>query len=84
MEVLKRSLQGGGDAPAARKSAKRAGGQGRSADRRAKKSAARKSSAGDLSAKSKEELYEEAKKLDIEGRSEMSKQELITAIRRSA
>jgi hypothetical protein len=31
--------------------------------------------------RTKEELYEQAQKLDIEGRSEMSKKELITALR---
>ena len=34
-----------------------------------------------LENRSKEDLYDEAKKLDIEGRSDMSKKELIDAIR---
>jgi DNA end-binding protein Ku len=38
----------------------------------------------ELSEKSKSELYERAKELDIEGRSHMSKKELIDAIRKSA
>ncbi|HET7273600.1 MAG TPA: Ku protein [Longimicrobiaceae bacterium] len=40
-----------------------------------------KGSGDDLAASSKAELYEKAKKLDIPGRSEMSKDELVTAIR---
>jgi hypothetical protein len=35
-----------------------------------------------LEARSKEELYNRAKQLDIEGRSSMSKSELVKAIRR--
>lgn len=73
MEVLKRSLQGnaqGGDAKkTARKSAKRASGT---------------EATGALSGRSKDELYERAKKLDIPGRSGMTKDELIRAIERSA
>jgi DNA end-binding protein Ku len=42
------------------------------------------STASDLEGRSKSELYEEAKKLDIPGRSGMSKEDLIEAIRRSA
>jgi DNA end-binding protein Ku len=38
----------------------------------------------DLEARSKQELYELAKDLDIEGRSRMTKEDLIRAIRRSA
>lgn len=70
MEVLKRSLQG--------KAPPRAAGGGKRASTGAKKSA------DDLSALSKEELYERAKKLDIEGRSSMTKKQLIDAIRKSA
>lgn len=36
-----------------------------------------------LEARSKDELYNRAKELDIEGRSRMSKDELLKAIRRS-
>lgn len=39
---------------------------------------------GDLAAMTKRELIEQAKKLDIEGRSTMDKQELVKAIRKSA
>jgi DNA end-binding protein Ku len=58
MEMLQRSLQGGGGSP-------------------------RKESGGKapLESRSKAELYEEAKALDIPGRSEMSKEELVEAIR---
>jgi DNA end-binding protein Ku len=41
----------------------------------------RRSSNGDLVSKSKEELYELAKKADIPGRSDMSKEELVEALR---
>jgi DNA end-binding protein Ku len=43
--------------------------------------APRRSSNGDLAGKSKEELYELAKKADIPGRSEMSKDQLVEALR---
>lgn len=36
---------------------------------------------GRLESRSKEELYEEAKEIGIEGRSDMSKDELVKAIR---
>lgn len=39
--------------------------------------------AADLESMSKEELYERAKRLEIEGRSKMSKKELVRALRRS-
>jgi DNA end-binding protein Ku len=41
----------------------------------------RRSSNGDLASKSKEDLYELAKKADIPGRSDMSKEELVEALR---
>jgi DNA end-binding protein Ku len=41
----------------------------------------RRSSNGDLKSRSKDELYELAKKADIPGRSEMSKDELVEALR---
>ena len=77
MQVLKESLastaEGGGDTkrpagrpPEGRHTTAKAGG------RPAKK---------DLMERTKEELYERAKELDISGRSSMSKQELIEAIR---
>ena len=66
MEALKRSLAGGGRRPP-----QRARGDGKNQQpRRAVQSK-----------KSKEDLYEQAKKLDIPGRSRMSKEELIEAIR---
>lgn len=37
--------------------------------------------ASDYEDRTKEELYEQAKKIDIEGRSEMTKDELIEALR---
>jgi DNA end-binding protein Ku len=40
-----------------------------------------RSSSGDLESRSKDELYELAKKADIPGRSEMSKDELVEALR---
>jgi DNA end-binding protein Ku len=43
-----------------------------------------RSTPSDLEARSKQELYELAKDLDIEGRSRMTKEDLIRAIRRSA
>ena len=43
--------------------------------------APRRSRNGDLEGKSKDELYELAKKVDIPGRSEMSKDELVEALR---
>jgi DNA end-binding protein Ku len=76
MAVLKRSLQG--ESGSATTITKRSGNGKRASNGRGKKRA------GDLAAKSKDELYREAKKLDIEGRSEMTKDELIEAIRRSA
>lgn len=52
---------------------------------RTTKAAAKSSSKGDrLSHLSKQELYERAKKADIEGRSSMTKEQLIRALRRSA
>ena len=77
MAVLKRSLQGERVAATAEKRA--ANGKRAKASR-----GARKKAADDLAAKSKDELYRKAKKLDIDGRSEMTKEELIEAIRRSA
>jgi hypothetical protein len=38
----------------------------------------------DLESRSKQELYDLAKALDIEGRSRMTKEDLMRAIRRSA
>lgn len=69
MEVLKRSLA-------------EAGGTG---GRKAAKKAAKKTGRGatDLAALSKEELYEQAKRLDLPGRSGMSKRQLVTALQQA-
>ena len=59
----------------------------KAASKTASKTASKSSSkakAADLREKSRAELYEQAKKLDIPGRSEMSKDQLAAAIRRSA
>lgn len=75
MELLQRSLQGDGSDT----------GGGSSRKKPKKKSRAKSVSRDDdLEASSRTELYEKAKKLDIPGRSSMSKEELIEAIRRSA
>lgn len=69
MEVLKRSLQGGG-AGARRPRSAADGSDG--------------SGGEDLSTLTKAELYERAQELDISGRSSMNKGQLVEAIRRSA
>ncbi len=59
------------------------GGSGRAESGRSKRGgsrAPRSAPAGDLSGLSREELYEEAKRRDISGRSKMSKQDLIAAL----
>ena len=78
MQVLKRSLKEG--AAEEKPSGRRNGASGRQQKNAAKapRSAARR---GDLEGSSKSELYERAKRLDIPGRSSMSKDELIEAIR---
>jgi DNA end-binding protein Ku len=72
----------GGGSGAKKSAAKKSAGGGSGA----RKSAGAKKSAGgaDLSESSRAELLERAKKLDISGRSSMSKDELVKAIRRSA
>ena len=91
MEVLKRRLAGanGGSASSTTGRAKGAAKRARSGKdaNSAKGSKSARDGAGkaaDLDALSKKELYERAKKLDIPGRSDMDKKELIRAIRRSA
>ena len=69
MEELKRRMKGGGTGSSEREAP-------------SKDAASRKTP--DLESRSKEELYEMAKDLDIEGRSKMTKAELLRAIRRSA
>jgi DNA end-binding protein Ku len=73
MEVLKRSLQR--PEPGAR----RAGGPERRQGRQPSRGRP-----GDLGSMTKAELYERARALDIEGRSGMTKEELIRALRRTA
>jgi DNA end-binding protein Ku len=72
MRVLKESLEEVGPAPVG---AVPPGGAPRGGAKR------RKSRYGTLSEASKAELYEQAKELDISGRSSMTKEELIEAIR---
>lgn len=77
LEVLRRSLgEGEEDGGTARRGPQRAGRKG------AGDAAA--TGAGDLARRTKAELYERAKELDIPGRSSMTKDELVRAIRRSA
>jgi DNA end-binding protein Ku len=103
MEVLKRSLQGAGnatgDSGGRRSTAAR--GAGRTASRKKRPAAAKTGSrkgtatasrtragskwtASHLRKQSKDELYETAKELNIDGRSSMTKDELIDAIRNAA
>jgi DNA end-binding protein Ku len=80
MELLKRRLQGIPDEPASSSGPKKAAGGAKKASGGAKKTAG----GANLSDSSRAELYERAKALDIPGRSAMSRDELIKAIRRSA
>jgi DNA end-binding protein Ku len=95
--TAKRSASGGSGAKKSASTAKKSAAGGSGAKKSAaKKSASAKRSAGggsrskkssddaDLSESSRAELLERAKKLDITGRSSMSKDELVKAIRRSA
>ena len=86
MEELKRRMKGAASeepakAEGPRKSARAAAKKGRSKGRSA---AASKSDDEDLESRSKQQLYEMAQDLDIEGRSRMTKDELVRAIQRSA
>ncbi len=81
MAVLKRSLEGARERKSergARSSGKRSSPAGDST----RKTSAKKSSgaSGDLSELSKDELYERAQQLDIEGRSSMNKAQLVRAL----
>lgn len=80
MEVLKRSLEGARDRKSERAAPKRAPRKG--AAKSAGKSAAKRGG-GDLSALSKDELYERAQALDIEGRSGMTKAQLVRALEKA-
>ena len=73
MDVLKRSLQGGG---AEARTPKRSGDSGRSGTAT--------DAGGNLDELTKAELYERAQELEISGRSSMNKEELVEAIRTSA
>ena len=89
MEMLQRSLavrdSDGDEDSAPSRPAKKPGSSGRSSSKstatKSKPAGARKSQ---LQAKSKAELYRQATELEIEGRSGMSKEQLIEAIQRSA
>lgn len=93
MEVLKRSLQGASSGTAKR-AAKRDGaesgaGKKSGASKAGSSTAASSKASGKwtrshLAKQSKDELYEEAKKLDIQGRSSMTKEQLIEAIQGAA
>lgn len=76
MAALKRSLSG--------EDASRGGESGRRADAASREAGAEGSGSGasppDLASRTKAELYEEAKRRDIEGRSRMSKDELVRAL----
>lgn len=58
--------------------------EGRSAARASDRSASAASSEPDLAEMSKDELYEEAQRLEIPGRSKMDKDELVTAIEKAS
>ncbi|MGH7566005.1 MAG: Ku protein [Gemmatimonadota bacterium] len=89
MEELKRRMKGGGTAPP-RRAAPSRGAASRNAspskDGGGKRGrpASKDRAAAELESRSKEELYEMAKDLDIDGRSKMTKDELVSAISRSA
>jgi DNA end-binding protein Ku len=86
MEVLKRSLQGGGKAETTRPRSAQAKNRRPRAAKTGKADARRRTAAeaAPLEELSKGELYDRAKELDIPGRSGMSKEELITAIERAS
>ncbi|HEX2205719.1 MAG TPA: Ku protein [Longimicrobium sp.] len=83
MEILKRRMREAADedAPAASGGGAPSRGGGRS---KGSKAADGGDGGEDLDEQSRAELYERAKELDIPGRSSMSKDELVKAIRRSA
>lgn len=90
MEVLKQRLRGEETALAGRGAARgqtRGEGAGRRPPRRADRATGggrRDTGGDDLTSLSKQELYERAQALDISGRSGMSKNDLIRAIRRAS
>lgn len=79
MEVLKQRMRGRAEQP----SPPGRRGQGRSRKQPVEPAAARRAQ-GPLAAWPKKQLYERARELNVSGRSNMSKDELIEAIRRSA
>ena len=93
MEILKRRLQGEQEEPAAesraaapRKPASKTPRKspGKASSTKKTKSSAKSARDADLRESSKADLLKHAQKLDIPGRSGMSKDELVKAIRRSA
>jgi len=79
MKVLKERL-GASRAPA--KAARAAAAPAQQPSRRSSgRGTASRSSGDSLSTKSKKELYKQAKELEVENRSQMSKDELVEAIR---
>jgi DNA end-binding protein Ku len=88
MRILKESLEevappGGAPGPerGRRAAAGRAGGEVGGRRGRGRKQAAAAPSEQELAKRSKDELYEQAKQLDISGRSGMTKEQLIDALR---
>ncbi|MBV9110562.1 MAG: Ku protein, partial [Gemmatimonadetes bacterium] len=86
MEILKQRMaeaqEDSGEEPAG--GARKSGGKASRSKATGTRAPARKGGGGDPAGASKAELYERAKKLDIPGRSQMSRDELAAAIRRSA
>lgn len=86
MEELRRRMKGGGAGATERAAPSKAAASRKatpSTDGGRRGGSARKGRAApELESRSKEELYEMAKDLDIEGRSKMTKTELVRAIRR--
>ena len=84
MEVLKRSLEGARERKSER-GARSSGKRSSSAGDSTRKTSAKKAggASGDLSELSKDELYERAQQLDIEGRSSMNKAQLVRALEKA-
>lgn len=82
LEAIRRSLHGDGAATSGNGRHRRSTGRTRGGDGKSKSSGnGKKRPDDDLEAESKEELYQRAQRLDIPGRSRMSKQQLIRALR---
>lgn len=88
MEELRRRMKGGGAASSVGKAPSKGAASGKTTPVKDGGKRSRAPSKGrpasELESRSKEELYEMAKDLDIDGRSKMTKAELLQAIRRSA